>query len=116
MVFRVPEGCPSKITVNWLQHNIEHYQKEDDVFQPDFLRRILLYGAKEEDVEIADGVDEFLNSIGTRWIRCLPSESPGSSLTPGPYALVQDRLRKVYRLHNDMNGAFLAAVEPNVTK
>lgn len=110
-VFSVAQCPKSKITESWMQESVQKYKSTDDVFHEAFLSGVIFHGASE-DVEIADNAQDFLSKLGTQWIQYMPPTSPAQNLLPGPYVLVGNRLRDVWRLFDDTNGAFMMTFRP----
>jgi hypothetical protein len=91
---------------------VEKYKSDDDVFHEAFLSGVVFHGVGENDVEIEDHARAFLSKLGTIWIKCMPEGSPERKLLPGPYVLLGNHLRDVWRLFDDSNGAFMVTFYP----
>lgn len=95
------------ITAKWLKERIEIYKKADDVFQEAFLSSVIFQGPN--DVEVTTDAAEFLSQLGND--RMVTISSP--DLLPGPYALIKQELREVWRLVDDFNGTCMATLKPS---
>ena len=88
----------------------------DDVFHPEFLANIVLVG----DSSGTAGTVQNVRSLANSWesnILSLKSQSDHMMLPiPGPHLIANGSLWQVSRLYDDVQGAFMVAVEPPVTK
>ena len=108
---------PTSISDIWLQSRIANYRENDDVFQLEFLEGVIFMSKGNHELEISPAAKGYLETLGTKWIHFLSVESyPNSNLKPGPYAVVDDRLREVWRLYSDTNGTLLTALKPDTEK
>ncbi|KUJ08791.1 amidase signature enzyme [Mollisia scopiformis] len=95
------------ITEQWIKRQITDYQIADDVFHNAFLAGIIVVG----DSELDAGAQAFLKGAGMQWLHVMASSTTGYKLQPGPYALLDDHLRNVYRAYRDTSGAFFCTLE-----
>lgn len=92
---------------------IEHdYSVNDDVWQRQFLHRIVFYGARESQIVIDDDVGRFLEARNNIWTVYIPSGPQHETFPPGPYVLKDGQIFEVYRVHDDCNRAFVVATLP----
>ena len=111
-------GAPDRVTVlvangpsvtaEWLGQTLDIFSR-DDVFRVAFLMGVLFMSAHGVDLEITEAARQLLRSKGTTWI-----ETVGTSddLRPGPYVARQGSLTPVWRLYDDVQGAFLHSILP----
>lgn len=64
-------------------------------------------------VDIATAVSIVSEDSRPQWWTTVPAASYGQ-LLPGPYLLPKGRLRKVHRIYDDVNQAFVVATKPRV--
>lgn len=95
------------ITEQWVKRQITDYQNADDVFHNAFLVGVIVVG----DSELDAGAEVFLKRAGMQWLHIMASPTAGCKLQPGPYALLDDHLRNVYRAYGDTSGAFFCTLE-----
>lgn len=110
-VFHVHACETSAITEDWVQQKLAHYSSTDDVFQPAFLQGVIFCGAAEDELQITETARSLLAEQGMEWHRCLSQTAMSSHIYAGPYALLNGRLREVWRLYKDGNGAFFSTVK-----
>lgn len=107
-VIAVSNDSPSLVTLEYLQSTIEHYKSYDDVFNEAFLAKIVLTGAVEGPIHIAPDAREYLSSCGNEWI----TFTAAGNLAPGPYILVDGRLRDAWLLEDDTSGTLMTSLRP----
>lgn len=138
-VFRPPNA--SGFTAEWLRAQVDAWTRLDDVFRVEFLAGIVVVvvvASEEEEHVVAAAIvsdlARFLPPLAwntTWWAvvgeRCsFKSQGQGGSVEPGPHVLLQVesaasggmlelQLRKVYRIYDDVNNAFVMATRPQVT-
>ncbi|KAK4228636.1 amidase signature domain-containing protein [Podospora fimiseda] len=93
-VFRLPPDETSKIALEWVRSAVERYQA-DDVFQIAFLETL------------TNEAKEYLQKLGNKQVVFLHAPS----LLPGPYYMVQNQLRDVWRLFNDTHGTWMITLK-----
>ena len=106
----VVEHDDISVTEDWVRQRLNLFQSADDVFYSAFLQGVVFYGLKD-DQGISTGALDLLTNTGMQWVHCLPPVASSSDLQPGPYILLDGRLRDVWRLHHDTNGAFFSTVQ-----
>ena len=96
------------MTADWVLAGVAEYERVDDVFDSAFLATVILTGAKKADVEITDDAEECFAELGNKQAMFVPSPK----LLPGPYVLVGQELRDVWKLVDDFNGTCMATLKP----
>lgn len=81
---------------------MENYKSTDDVFHEAFLVGVLFYGIREDEAEITDQARMYLSKLGNKWIEYKSSAGTGREVLPGPYLLLNNQLRDVWRLVDDV--------------
>ena len=112
----LPHKSKPKVTVSWLQERIDDYTISDDVFEPAFLECVLFTGVERlgaklrvGDIEITDQAEEYLRQkLGTRYI------ITESNIPLGPYALIGNQLRYVWKIMDDSYGACMSTFKPHL--
>ncbi|KAI9767312.1 MAG: hypothetical protein M1840_005721 [Geoglossum simile] len=80
----------------------------DDVFDAAFLNGIIFTGSKEPEGLVAAQLGELLDLWGTAWSKHMVEDSPKQP-SPGLYVWKNNALWNVYRMYDDLNGAFMAS-------
>ena len=89
---------------------LEAYRSADDVFRDDFLNVVIFTGVTNGDISRA--ARKLLESLGTNWIETLDSDGADDIPPPGPYVTAGQHLLEVFRLYNDVQGAFMHGLIP----
>lgn len=100
-----------------IQKRIRHWLAVDDVFQPAFLSNVIIISAYETN----DALNRYIcNDLRHTWPTesciVLPVDHSQSFPAEGPYFWITKSLHVPYRLYDDVQGAFEAAVKPKTTK
>ena len=96
----------------WLRQTISDYEAKDDVFRKEFLGGVLFTGSPH--VAITSGANDFLHSLGVSWIEIhILEASLVPAPLPGPYYVVNQQISEIWRLYNDVQGAFLTSLIPD---
>lgn len=99
----------------WLHDQIQSWLHIDDIFQPEFLAGIIIV---TEDNSIQPNLSASIESLpmGWRpeWWTTLNKEV-GGQLLPGPRMVSYGKLYTVHRIYDDVNGAFMVAIQPPIT-
>lgn len=111
-VFNVSVTSNLKITGDWVRERVQTYKKSDDVFQESFLAGVVFLGASEDEVEITDEAREYLSRSGNQWMKCICPLNNREKVLPGPYVLLGNRLRDVWKLVDDKNGTCMTTFRP----
>ena len=111
-VFSLSGNNIANLTESRMQQWIDDYQSTDDVFQAPFLQGIIFTDAEGDDSMVTKNVQALLVKKGMQWFRCLPLPPKGPKIQPGPYILLEGRLREVWRLYSDRSGAFFSTLRP----
>ena len=95
---------------------LAEYRSIDDVFHNEFLSGIMFTeAAKGKSLDISPGAHKLLKSLGTAWIEVV--ETPDADVTgatplPGPYLTHGGHLLEIFRLYDDVQGAFITSLVP----
>ena len=103
------------ITEAWLQDTIKQYL-QDDVFRSEFLQLVAFHGAKVGQVDLVPEAKTFLHSLGTERISFLDPERHDQGLLPGPYVVLEDAFREVWKLYEDSYETLLLTLQPGLQK
>lgn len=101
-----PEPNPT-ITAAWVLDVIAEYVR-DDVFQTSFLDTVVFSRAYASDFEITQEAYEHLKQLGNRYIVIVAEPDP----PPGPYALVGNEMRDVWKIVDDSFGTCMTTLRP----
>jgi hypothetical protein len=105
-VFQVPSNTP--LTAELIRTRIESELRADDVLIPKFLTSILL--AMPGQQLISTEILNSLMSFGNEWADVVVTNLTGLD---GPYLWVSGNFNKIHRLHDDVNGSFMAGLKPS---
>lgn len=111
-VFAVSGPAETMITEEWVRKTVENCKSTDDVFHEAFLVRVLFYGIREDEAEITDQARMYLSKLGNKWIKYKSSAGTGREVLPGPYVLLNNQLRDVWRLVDDVNRTCMVTLRP----
>ena len=104
----IPLGCHGCVTETWLRQTIENYRSNDDVFRDDFLEGVIFSGVTSgSSLDISPGANELLESLGTSWVEIFDVNDGDDSPLPGPYVTAGNHLLEIFRLYDDLQGAFM---------
>lgn len=109
-VFQLPESPKPHVTVEWIEHAIATYERDDDVFQKAFLRTVIFSGAKEGEVTLPPKAQDYLATVGNQRVIFLPCSS--ATILPGPYFLAGHQLRDVWKIVDDSHGTCMETLKP----
>ena len=103
----IPLGYHGHVAELWLRQTIEDYRSNDDVFRDDFLEGVIFSGVTSgSSLDIAPAANELLESLGTSWIEILDVNDGDDTPSPGPYVTDRHDLLEIFRLYDDLQGAF----------
>ena len=102
----IPLGCHDHVTETWLSQTIENYRSNDDVFRNDFLKGVIFSGSGSS-LDISPAANELLESLGTSWIEILDVKDGDDTPLPGSYVTAGHNLLEIFRLYDDLQGAFM---------
>ncbi len=105
----IPLDGLDRVTKTWLQQVIETYRSGDDVFCDDFLDGVIFIG-NESTIDFSHDASDLLKSPGTTWIEFWNANSAGDAPPPGPYLTFEQHLLEVFRLYDDIQGAFMSGI------
>jgi hypothetical protein len=110
-VIKISPG--DSIDAKYLQSRIQHYITTCDVFTLDFLHCVEFIGADQGDVDFQRDAKEQLNQWGNSWVKFTRTETANGGPPPGPYVVVDQHLRQVWRVYDDFAKAFLVTTWPS---
>ena len=98
----------SQITESWLRRTLEIYRLNDDVFRDDFLSGVIFTRVTSEArLEVSPAATKLLESLGNRWVQTFDTHDEDDAPPPGPYVTNEHHLLEVFRLYDDVQGAFM---------
>lgn len=106
-VMRLPPEPNPTITAAWVLDVIAEYVR-DDVFQTSFLDTVVFSRTYASDFEITQEAYEHLKQLGNRYIVIVAEPDP----PPGPYALVGNEMRDVWKIVDDSFGTCMTTLRP----
>lgn len=95
-----------------LQSLFTAWAASDDVFRTEFLEGVFFVSTSDQKPNSTQVPDTLRQKWGTSFCLTLPTNVSKSSLPVGPHLLEQGKLYTVYRLYDDVNGAFMTATKP----
>lgn len=87
-----------------------HDTKKDDVFCEDFLQGVILIVQEGYDGDFAKDARRLLSNRGNIWVDVRSQSEP--NLIPGTYVIEESLIRRVFRLYDDQQEAFLTTLKP----
>ena len=109
----IHSGHNKCITDIWLAQTLETYRTADDVFRDDFLSGVIFTGLTDGTcVDISPAAHQLLESLGNSWIETLDTNDIDKTPPPGPYVTAGQHLLEVFRLYDDVQGAFMNGLIP----
>ncbi|KAK4197147.1 amidase signature domain-containing protein [Triangularia verruculosa] len=112
-VFRLPDDkVTGKLEVEWVRKVADDYQT-DDVFQAAFLATVLFTtsSTKANKIKLSNEARDYLRKLGNTRVVFLHAPL----LLPGPYLMVRNQLRDVWRLYDDTHGTCMVTLKPQAT-
>ncbi|KAI9794811.1 MAG: hypothetical protein M1816_002939 [Peltula sp. TS41687] len=113
LVTTVPVGQHEKMSKESLRSKLTFGLQHDDVFRHEFLTRVLFVGRSERE----DCVEPEVGHMVDSWGECLYLDSRAcadSTICAGPHLIAEGALWRVFRLYDDMQGAFMVALTPQL--
>ncbi|KAM5457753.1 hypothetical protein McanCB49686_002738 [Microsporum canis] len=99
----------------WLQDQIQTWLRIDDVFKPEFLTgMIFVTENNSSQSDLSASIGSLPKEWKPDWWITFKQET-NSKLRAGPHMVSQGKLFSVYRVHDDVNGAFMVAIQPQST-
>lgn len=92
---------------HWLQQYVDESLKTGD-------DRVIFINAVGQNLDLFQMAVTMLQTWGTSWSIAYPQSLLRSAECSGPHLLDHGKLYKVYRLYDDVNGAFMMATKPNL--
>lgn len=109
----IPLDRNSHITEIWLRQVLETYRSKDDVFRDDFLSGVIFTGVTSgTSLDISPAANKLLKSLGNNWVDTLDIDGADDIPPPGPYVTARQHLLEVFRLYDDVQGAFMNVLTP----
>lgn len=98
----------NQITESWLRRTLEIHRLSDDVFRDDFLSGVIFTGvASEASLKVSPAATKLLKSLGNSWVQTFDTHDQDDAPPPGPYVTDKNNLLEVFRLYDDIQGAFM---------
>lgn len=114
LVTILPADPDQSCDQHWVQQNVDHCLKTDDVFRLEFLGGVIFTTVEGQSIDISQIMDTMSQVWGTSWSIALSKDSLEPECS-GPHFLDHGKLYKAYRLHDDVNGAFMMGTKPKET-
>ncbi|KAK4203016.1 amidase signature domain-containing protein [Triangularia verruculosa] len=95
----------------WLWNQIKDWQNIDDVFSPEFLAGIVAVVSSEDPQGLDAAISLIPKDIQPSWWASV-SGTVAEELDPGPYVVFGGILSRIYRLYDNVAGAFIVATKP----
>lgn len=95
-----------------LQGLFTAWAANDDVFRTEYSHGVVFLSTSNQMPKSSQVPDILRQNWGTTFCLTLPTNVPKSRLPIGPHLLEQGKLYAVYRLYDDVNGAFMTATKP----
>ena len=106
-------GHGNRITDIWLAQTLESYRATDDVFCDEFLSGVIFTGVTSGTyVDVSPAAYLLLKSLGNSWIETLDIDDIDQIPPPGPYVAAEQHLLEIFRLYDDIQGAFMNGIIP----
>ena len=105
----IDRECEDWISEDWIQRKLADYRSTDDVFRDTFLTGVIFTGVGTK-FSISREANDFLESKGTNWIEISDAETVDVNLPSGCYLTSGQQLLEIFALHDDVQGAFMAAL------
>lgn len=100
----------------WLENYLTSADKQDDVFCPAFTQGLIFITAKNSSaptrIQFTQQAQTYLDKIGNHWLQIFSLHELPDGLDPGVYYLSGMKLKRVYRLYDDVNKVFLTTLKP----
>lgn len=85
----------------------------DDVFRDEFLGGVIFTGvASGASLDISPAANQLLASLGTSWIESFDMDDEDDIPPPGPYFTAGHHLLAIFRVYDDVQGAFMIGLIP----
>jgi hypothetical protein len=105
-VFSVSPDSPTIITDEWIRKCLDEYNKHDDVFREEFLACVVFNASTKPS--ISNEAIDLLRKHGMK--EYVFTSSP--DYFPGPYVIVDQELREVWKLVDDSNRTCMVTLKP----
>ncbi|KAH7169961.1 hypothetical protein EDB81DRAFT_940931 [Dactylonectria macrodidyma] len=100
-VISLTEEEKSLVTEKWVRRVIESYRDADNMFDWCFLQHIIFIGPDSANIEMMPAAECYLCALGCLSFSSDPSLFP--EILPGPYVLIEQCLREVFKVVDDAN-------------
>lgn len=103
--------------LGWMLEQADIWLNLDDVLQLEFLAGIIIVVGDEQfdQVETAMSEAQFPSAWNTTWWTILRSRSCRGLIESGPHVIANGMLSRPYRIHDDINRAFVVGTKPQTT-
>ena len=91
---------------------LELYRSTDDVFRDEFLNGVFFTVADGRYPYKSPAAHQLLESLGTKWAEILDTGDEDDFPPPGPYVAARQHLLEVFKLNDDLQGAFINGLVP----
>lgn len=101
---------------NWLENYLKNADKHDDVFCPAFIQGLIFITGNNSSAptrtQFTQQTRTYLDEIGNQWLQICSRHELPKGMSPGVYYLSGMKLKRVFRLYDDVNKSFLTTLEP----
>ena len=109
----IPLGPDNRVTEVWLRQILDIYRSTDDVFRDEFLQGVIFTGLTSgTSLDISRAARQLLEWLGTSWVEAYDHEAQDEIPPPGPYFTAEQHLLEIFKLYNDVQGAFINGLMP----
>ncbi|KAK5096304.1 hypothetical protein LTR70_003057 [Exophiala xenobiotica] len=91
-----------------MRSKVEEYVQVDDIFDTAFLSTIIFRGLEPSKLTIAETAQAYLKTLGNQKVTSLSAQE----LLPGPYIIVKETLRDVWKVVDDAYGTCITTLRP----
>lgn len=106
----------STIGRDWLEKYLRNADKHDDVFCPAFIQGLIFISGNNSNAstrtQLTQEARAHLKTIGNQWLQISSADELPKGVDPGVYYLSGLKLKRVFRLYDDVNKVFLTTLEP----
>lgn len=110
----VPLLNSQKPEERYLQALFTEWAATNDVFRPEFLNGVVFVSTIDQEAHSYQMPNTLRQTWGTDFCVTLSMNVPERGPPTGPHLLEDGKLFTVYRLYDDINRAFMAAVKPSI--
>lgn len=85
----------------------------DDVFRDNFLNGVIFIGVPSgTSPDISPAAYKLLESLGSRCVEPFDTDGADETPPPGPYVTAEQYLLEIFRIYDDVQGAFMNGIIP----